>query len=606
MQFFVMFIVGAVVLGAGAMLSPAWVTREPRIGLAAALALALVVGGAVFWAEAFGWDTLVIDYLLFALMSGVILGGTLSQAQARAEARGETLSDEDQGWPGPRDLAFFALVGVLAALPLLVLPVPYGDAGQSSGYLALTALRGGGFDTLAPYHPEVQVLQAPGFPALTAYLTQQLKQSFALVQFAVGAVVAFLIVWLVYDLGAELRDKRLGRALSLALLIGGPIVGMLLNGHYGALLGALFALAALLYLIRVQRHGLLPDIVGAGLLIGATLFASVSLFLVLLGTYLLWLLTMHLPFARNAEEEPLNRTRVLKLLAVPLVTLAGTAPWLLGNADLISSTSFASQNGPRLEHVLLFITAYGGLLPALALLGAGLALSGVYSGLRQAAVLALGALLIALDLSSVGLLAALIPGLSRFVHAESVALFGPLLPYTILGGVALLWLWEKLPSAIRVPLRQQAPIIFGVASLAAILGGAALLLSDSFTSSLAAADQRALYWLRSNSADDARLLNHPEQGGWAAAITGRDAVYVPVLDNFQPGAALREEQASLRAFWQNPADAAHAELLRSAGVTHVVVPKDAPEAEAVAAAAYLEPVYSDDGAAIYELREAQS
>ena len=63
-----------------------------------------------------GWDTLVVDYLLFALLSGVVLGGTLSTAQARAEARGERLEDRDQGWPGPGDLAFFAF----AALLLLV------------------------------------------------------------------------------------------------------------------------------------------------------------------------------------------------------------------------------------------------------------------------------------------------------------------------------------------------------------------------------------------------------------------------------------------------------------------------------------------------------
>ena len=82
MSLFVVFIFAAVLLGAGAMLSPAWRTAQPRIALSAALCLALVVGGAVFYTEAFGWDTLVVDYLLFALLSGVVLGGTLSTAQA--------------------------------------------------------------------------------------------------------------------------------------------------------------------------------------------------------------------------------------------------------------------------------------------------------------------------------------------------------------------------------------------------------------------------------------------------------------------------------------------------------------------------------------------
>ena len=82
MSLFIVFILLAVLLGAGVMLAPAWRTAQPRIGLAATLCLALVTGGAVFYAEIFGWNTLGVDYLLFALLSGVVLGGTLSTAQA--------------------------------------------------------------------------------------------------------------------------------------------------------------------------------------------------------------------------------------------------------------------------------------------------------------------------------------------------------------------------------------------------------------------------------------------------------------------------------------------------------------------------------------------
>src|SRR5574338_659480 len=98
MPLFIIFIFGAVIIGAGAILSPAMPTSQPRIGLAAALALGLVMGGAIFWAMLFGWDTLVIDYLLFALVTSIFLFGTLSYGQKRAESRGETLSDADQGW----------------------------------------------------------------------------------------------------------------------------------------------------------------------------------------------------------------------------------------------------------------------------------------------------------------------------------------------------------------------------------------------------------------------------------------------------------------------------------------------------------------------------
>src|SRR5690606_14289692 len=124
MPLFVIFIFGTVVVGAGAMLAPAWPTREPRIGLAGALALALVIGGALFVAMLTGWDTLVIDYLLFVLVTTIFLGGTLSYGQKRAEERGEELLDADQGWPGPRDLLFFCLVALVFVLPALALPVP--------------------------------------------------------------------------------------------------------------------------------------------------------------------------------------------------------------------------------------------------------------------------------------------------------------------------------------------------------------------------------------------------------------------------------------------------------------------------------------------------
>ena len=57
----------------------------------AALALAVVIGGSLFWAMLFGWNTLVIDYLLFALVTVIFLGGTLSLwPDARRKTRRRT------------------------------------------------------------------------------------------------------------------------------------------------------------------------------------------------------------------------------------------------------------------------------------------------------------------------------------------------------------------------------------------------------------------------------------------------------------------------------------------------------------------------------------
>jgi len=48
MPLFIVFIMGAMLCGAGAMLAPALPTSQPRVGLAAAFTLALIMGGSLF------------------------------------------------------------------------------------------------------------------------------------------------------------------------------------------------------------------------------------------------------------------------------------------------------------------------------------------------------------------------------------------------------------------------------------------------------------------------------------------------------------------------------------------------------------------------------
>lgn len=622
MPVFVLFVFGAVILGAGAMLSPAWPTKQPRVGLAAAFALAIVVGGSVFYASLFEWDTLVIDYLLFALVVGIFLGGTLSIGQARAEKRGETLSDADQGWTGPQDLFFFLAVALICAAPVLLFPAPPGEKGQLYGFLALTTRAGGTFDTLAPFQPQIAYLYAPGFPALTAYLSQQLNQSIPTVQFSVGAVLALLNVWVAYDFGAELRDKRLGRAMALAMLASLGLLGVLLDADFTALLGLLFTQAFFIFAIRYTQTRYPVDAVGAGLMLGAVAFSQASMLIIALLGYIPWLATMWL-----GSPRPSWTTWGVLALGVPLVALAGIAPWLADILPLLGAG--LGEPIERSAENMFILTQYHGvwIVFPMAL--------GLYTGwLRRDPVVILAAtwLLFILDFSTTGGITGLLPALTRYANPADVAWHGPIIPYSILGGMGLLWAWDSqvVPRTGAMSYRQSyaanALIVVGVLLLVIFNRPALTLARDLFNlpgAYASQADVRAMLWLRDNTPADARVLNYPVEfeGEWVPVIAERDSVYFPLPHNHRDDSDNAAEREALRAFWHNPADPAHADLLREAGISYVIVPqvvtnpqaardswrwREPPETQAgglVSAAPYLQRVYERDGAAVYAVRE---
>lgn len=583
MTLFIIFVFGAVVIGAGAMLAPAWNTAQPRIGLAAALALGLIMGGAIFWAMLFGWNTLVIDYLLFALVTAVLVGGTLSFGQRRAEARGQTLEDADQGWPGPRDLLFFGLAALVFIAPALVLPVPLGTDAQGFGYLGLMTRLGGGFRTLAPWHPEIEYLYAPGFSLLIAYLSQQLGQGLHQIQHGAAAVLGVLLVWLAYDFGAELQDKRLGRAMAAAMLGSAGLLSAYLDSHFTTLLGLVFALASLTYALRFLRHRAWPDAVAAGLMLGATVLSHPDTTIILGLGYVPWLLTMGL-----GRPRPTLRVWLALAAGVPLVALLAISPWLWNIRDLLGS-DIVSPFSRSPDYWQVMVLYHGLWIVPVAVIGAVV-------GLRrrdQGALLAVGWLALVLEFSTLGLLERLVPGLAapvlRYDYPFSIAWHGPIIPYSILGGIGLLWLWERWvePRFGRL-LRQRAPVLLG-AGIGLILFGLAFsrpLLPltrgwlNIFGAFASEADVRAMDWLRRNTPPDARVLNYAgtlkdnsHEGDWVPVIAERDTVYYRWQPFFRNNQASLDEQERLRAFWRDPADPAHAALLAAAGIDYVIVPQ---------------------------------
>lgn len=524
MSLFVVFIVAAVLLGAGAMLSPAWRSAQPRVALAATLCLALIVGGAVFYAEAFAWDTLVVDYLLFALLSGVVLGGTLSTAQARAEARGEELADRDQGWPGPQDLAFFALAAMVIIIPLMHLPAALGAQAQITGLHSLTTLQGESFRSLAPFYTDGQALVAPGIHALSAYLSQQLSQPIPLIQLCLAAVCVYLSVWLAYDMGAELHDKRLGRALAIATLLCGGIQLSYLDGHFAELLALLFLQAFLVYALRFLRAFNLADLVAGGLMLGAVCYTSLTLSIIAaLGFALLCLLGWTL-----LRADIPRKSRWAFSFGFPLVALLGIAPWLYNSWALfwpISPSPYAADFS-FLTHIIS-----GGVILPLSVWGLASAWRAAGS-LRLVSLLMLLWLGLVLEMSLVGFIGQLLPPLGALVNAPNLARHGAILPFSWFGGLALLQLWQTILSqSLKQRLRRMTYPLMVLSGLLILALGVAFqpllgALGPHFRlpeQTMTQADYAAMRWLRDNAPADALLLA-TDGAGWLPIVAERRAV----------------------------------------------------------------------------------
>ncbi len=635
MPLLVWFIFAAVIVGAGAMLSPAWVTRQPRIGLAAALSLALVIGGSLFIAALFGWQSIVVDYLLFALVTSIFLFGTLTLGQKRAEERGVAIGDFLEGWTGPRDLLLFAFVALVFLAPVLIFPTPLGTDAQGFGYLALMMRQGGTLDTLAPWQPSVDYLYAPGFSSLTAYLNQQLDIGLHTIQFAISAVLCTLLVWLAYDFGSEMRDKRLGRAMALATLIGTGLLTAYLDSHFTTLLALVFAFAFLIYVMRYLREGKRADAIAGGLMLGAVIICHPDTTIILALGYAPWLVTMWF-----GKPRPTPRVWLMLAVAVPLIALLAIAPWLWSIRDLLGA-EIVSPFARNLEYWRLMVIYQGVIIVPLALLGA-------LVGIRdrdQAAILSLGWVIVALDFATTGLLPTLLGGLLapilRYDYPFSIAWHAPIIPYSILGGMGLLWLWDRFAQArFGAALHRFAPalLVGGILVVLAVIALREPILRASrgvvgiYGAYSSAADVAAMEWLKLTTPDDALILNHPgpHEADWAPVISEREAIYFrpqPFFRDNDSGEVgtvdtLSPTQERLLAFWRDPADTANAALLRAEGVDFVLVPQiisnpasietlyrwrppfinaRVTTESCVCDAPYLTRVFAQDGAEVYAL-----
>jgi hypothetical protein len=530
MAFFILFVIGAVIIGSGAMLAPVWSTAQPRIGTASSFALALVVGGAVFWAHLFGWSTLVMDYMLFGLVSIVILGGTMAQAHQRAQSKDEMVDDKDIGWTGPEDLTFFALVAILFALPLALWKFPFGDYAAANGLLTLAVRDGNSFAALAPYYPDALAIFPPGFHALAAYLSAQLNQPIPQIHMAIGAVCGLLSVWTMYDFGAEIQDKRLGRTMALALLAGFGVLNLHLNGFYPQLMALVFAIAFATYTVRVVRHHKLLDVIAAGLMLGAVIIVSPTMAVAIFSGYIIFLLVNLLPkrIEKGIPREQANALNNLsRWMVVPLIAILAVLPWLVQFISTLQ-TMLADEGGawwgigdfPYPPREALFSIADLWMLPLIVI--------GILAGWRKYRTLVLwsiGCIAVSHGIYWLPQEWGYLFWLQMGDTAHRMALT-PYIPYALLGGLGVLWLYEHFPKWTRDMLRQTV-YLQAVLALFALVG--LFFVWDAwYANSLETFyntedDYAAMQWLMDN-APDATVLNHPTDK-WFMATTGIDSVF---------------------------------------------------------------------------------
>ena len=613
-----------VLLGIGTLVASILPADGARIGLGTVLFLAAVVDATWFAAPLVGWSAALADAVwigAFGVVGLLAWIAALYYRNAFPRARWR--------WPSERDFAFLVVTAALFGAIVLVLPVPLDTDAQGFGYLALTLRDGGDFTTLAPWHPETEYLYSPGYIGLIAHFSARLNLGIHTLQLVISAATATLFVWLAYDFGCELDGSRTGRAFMLAALIGTGMVTAFMDSHYTALLSLTFALAFLVFTLRFLETWRWSSALFAAICLAGAPLSQPDTTIALIIGYAPWLLLL-------AFSQPRPRLASWLVIAavIPLVALGIVAPWLNSLADLLSS-NIESPFAVDRDHWRTLIFMHGGIIVGLALIGARI-------GLRQrkpAHLLMLVWLAGIVEFSTLGLLESNFPAimepLLKYDYPFSLAWHGPIIPYTVLGGLGLLWLADRIGAerADRWAGRLAFPVL--TLALAAIVGGVVffeplLALSKdylSFYGAFSSADDvDAMLWLRDNAPEGARVLNHPgpHEADWAPVISERDTIFFRPQPFFRHTERAEAEQDVFRAFWLDPANRAadYPSLFAEHGVQYVLVPQvfGNPEsfedmirwrppleeaasyhAEAIESLAYLRLVYDRNGARVYEV-----
>ncbi|MBN1565374.1 MAG: hypothetical protein JXA10_16125 [Anaerolineae bacterium] len=623
MSFLAYLILVVIFLGLGTLTASILPTRGARIGLGTVLFLALLVDATWFIVPLVGWSADLIDVIWIVAFGVVFIVAAMMASYYSGVSDQPTWT-----WPSSRDfMAMLVVIAIFGAV-MLVLPVPLDTDAQGFGYLALTLRGGEDFTTLAPWHPETEYLYSPAFTGLIAHFSARFDIGIHALQFALGALVVVLFVWTAYDLGCEIEDRRTGRTFMITAIIGTGLITAFMDSHFTALLALTFSLAFITFVMRFLDEWRWPNALAAAVCLAGVPLSQPDTTIALIIGYAPWLL-----FVWFAKPRPNAAAWVVIAAVIPLITLGIVSPWLSSIMDLLES-NIESPFMIDTDHWRTMLLMHGGLVVVLAIIGMFIGLWKRHPIYWLMAIWLVGIV----EFSIVGLLEENFPGLMepllKYDYPFSLAWHGPIIPYTVLGGTGLLWLTNRFGKERIDHFVAQLAVPVLTLALAGLVVGVLLfdpLLNVSkeyvnffgvFSSS---ADVAAMEWLRDNAPVDARILNHPgpHEADWVPVIAERDTIYFRPQPFFQHTDAFEDEQAAFRAFWLDPANPDHAEMLLNARVRYVIVPQvfgnpdslndmvrwrePLPEAASylrasrVEDAPYLTLVYEKDGAQVYEV-----
>jgi hypothetical protein len=266
------------------------------------------------------------------------------------------------------------------------------------------------------------------------------------------------------------------------------------------MMAMIFALAFVIYQLRYLREGYRSDLIGAGLMLGATLITHTEVFVATLAGFVVWLGVLWLGRAEGESRPSVTRWLIL---AVGVLLIAGlaTGPYLLRVGGQLGQAYAAATAKLLVIDMSSFLMFHN---PLLLILGA----VGVYFGLQrrdQITLFAVGWTVILVILY----------GLTSEVLT---------LPLSILGGIGLLEVWDRvLRPAVPESIQRQPAALLALAII--VLVGGAVLFTTRLPNGLPAEEMAAVDWVRQNTPLEATVLNTmPLESEWLPLVAERRTV----------------------------------------------------------------------------------